>query len=70
MRIKLIKVMPIVGIVDWIKALKSPAVNNSISGKAIPKISSVMTMPKIPSVRPINLPGSMSTSWENAFLKR
>ena len=57
---KLTSVIPTDGSVEWIKPIKSPSVTNWIFGNAIAKIRRVMTIPKIPSVSPISLLGSMS----------
>ncbi len=59
-KIKLIIVIPIFGIKDSIAYERSVSVNILKLGSAKPKISKVITIPKIPSVMPINLPGSIS----------
>ena len=55
---KLTRVIPKEWDKENMKLIKSPEFINCMSGIAIPKISKVITIPKIPSVKPNNLPGS------------
>ena len=66
-KIKLTKVIPILGIIEDRKFVKLAAVVIfSTCGVEILNIKRVITILNIPSVKPINLPGSISTFSSNA----
>lgn len=61
-------VKPKVWATDSKKARNCPSVNNWAPGKAILKTKRVITMPKMPSVKPNSLPGSISISFSKVCI--